>query len=103
MSASKLTAAKALEISGVNNCEVASELGLAGILDEVHAAALLGQTSIKSYKADFGGSHLYGGKPTAVQLSILSKLKALGYRAEVRCEERQFVDIYLSVSWGVLA
>ena len=33
-------------------------------------------------------------------VAILKELRSLGYTCVVRSEERQFVDLWLSVSWG---
>ncbi len=72
---------------------------VAEILEQVREAAEDGKTSIKTYACDFGGGNLYGGHPTKTQVAVLNRLRHLGYKVEIRAEERQFVDIWLQVSW----
>lgn len=69
------------------------------ILEEVKVAAARGEWSIKTYACNFGSGNLYGGTPTDLQSAVMAKLNDLGYKTEIRCEERQFVDIWLQVSW----
>ena len=72
---------------------------VAQILEEVKKAAARGEWKLKSYACDFGSGNLYGGTPSQLQAAVIAGLKALGYKTEVRVEERQFVDIWLQVSW----
>ena len=72
---------------------------VAEILEDVKEAAEAGRTSIKTYACDFGSGNLYNGQPTPLQQAVMKKLTDLGYKASIRCEERQFVDIWLQVSW----
>lgn len=73
---------------------------VAEILGIVKKAAEAGETYIRTYACDFGSGNLYQGKPTPLQSAVLAKLADLGYKTEIRAEERQFVDIWLQVSWG---
>ncbi len=70
------------------------------ILAAVKLAAERGESKLKSYACDFGSGKLYGAKPTALQQAVIDKLHTLGYRTAIRVEERQFVDIWLEVSWA---
>lgn len=70
------------------------------ILVEVKNAAARGESRLKTYACDFGSGSLYGGKPTALQQSVINKLKSLGFKAGIEAQERQFVDIWLEVSWA---
>jgi hypothetical protein len=70
------------------------------ILEQVKVAAHEGKDRIKTYACDFGSGNLYGGTPTPLQQAVMDQLHALGFKTAIRCEERQFVDIWLEVSWG---
>lgn len=65
-------------------------------------AAKAGKTSIRFRNFNFGGSHLYGGKPTEFQADVITKLGEAGYKAQIHCEERSFVDIWLEIDWKVV-
>ena len=64
-------------------------------------AAKKGETQIRYRNFNFGGGHLYGGAPTEPQADVISKLRDAGYKTQIRCEERSFVDIWLEISWKV--
>lgn len=70
------------------------------ILLEVKKAAERGEFRLKTYACDFGNGSLYGGKPTALQQAVIDKINGLGFKAGIEAQERQFVDIWLEVSWG---
>lgn len=76
------------------------ECCLKEIEDFIVDAAKRGEFKIKYQGFNFGGGHLYGGEPTKLQSIVISKLQEAGYKTEVRCEERSFVDIWLEISWG---
>lgn len=71
------------------------------ILAEVRKQAEAGKTSLKTYSCGFGESNLYADESRfpELQREVLKRLRELGYHAEVRVEERQFVDLWLHVSW----
>ncbi len=73
---------------------------VAQILESVKKAAEAGEFTLKSYACNFGDGRLYGGKPTDLQQSVIKKLKGLGYSAEIRVADHQFVDIWLEVGWA---
>ena len=73
---------------------------LKDIESKIISVAESGETSIKYREFNFGGGHLYGGKPTQEQYEVIFKLQEAGYKAEVRLEHFQFVDIYLEISWS---
>lgn len=70
------------------------------ILLEVKNAAERGESRLKTYARDFGSGFLYGGKPTALQQAVIKKLQSLGFKVGIEAQERQFVDIWLEVSWA---
>lgn len=92
-----LTAAEALKISCANDPGGI----VTKILSLVEAAANQGDRSIQYRGAGFGDSAVYNVEtqwPKMNQL-VVKRLRDLGYSAHVRCEERQFVDLWLEVSW----
>ncbi|ARU04700.1 hypothetical protein CCO03_08450 [Comamonas serinivorans] len=72
---------------------------VAEILEAVKAAAQEGKTTLKTYARDFGSGNLYGGQPTVAQAAVIARLNELGFKTAIRSECRQFVDIWLEVSW----
>lgn len=98
MSAQHITAAEAAALARSKSPDGALDL----ILAEVRKQAEAGKTSLKTYSCGFGDGALYTdeSKYPELQREVLKRLRALGYRAEVRVEERQFVDLWLHVSWG---
>ncbi len=60
-----------------------------------------GETSVKYRNFNFGGGHLYGGEPTKSQMDVIARLNEAGYKTQIRCEERSFVDIWLEINWTV--
>lgn len=69
------------------------------ILEDVKKAAASGEFCLKSYACDFGSGNCYSGKPNALQAAVMAKLKSLGYKVSIQAQERQFVDVWLEVSW----
>lgn len=65
-------------------------------------AAKKGETKIEYRNFNFGSGHLYGGAPTRPQANVISMLKDAGYKTQIHCEERNFVDIWLEISWSVV-
>ena len=95
--AEKLTAAKAAEIADKNDPAKAVD----AILEGVQKQAQAGRRTLRVNDYGFASGECYAQRdkwPTHCR-SIQDDLRALGYKAEVRVEERQFVDIWLQVSW----
>lgn len=90
-----LTAKQALEIA---TSPLAAEC-VSTLLGLIEKAAQEKKTTLRTYLCDFGSGRLYGGSPTLKQQEIMSSLRSLGYFVEVRAEEKQFVDVYLFISW----
>ena len=94
-----ISAKEARNITEANNPNL-----LERVLDDVSAqiakAAKAGQNSLRTYGLDgcFGNSELYNGNTPLVDKAIKA-LKTHGYDAQIKCEMRQFVDIYLEVKW----
>ena len=84
------------------NQESALDSCLNEIEQLVIEAAKKGETKIEYRNFAFGSGHLYGGAPTEPQAKVISMLKDAGYKAEIHCEERNFVDIWLEVSWSAV-
>jgi hypothetical protein len=97
MSTTPLTAADAATLARSKSPEGAVDV----ILAEVRKQAEAGKTSLKTYSCGFGAGGLYTdeSKFPELQREVLKRLRALGYVAGVRVEERQFVDLWLHVSW----
>lgn len=74
-----------------------------GILDRIKEAAKAGKYNIRVTDHGFGDSKLYeyGAHGWgALQRNIAERLINLGYELLQRSECKQFVDIYLEVSWN---
>lgn len=71
------------------------------ILKIVEGAAVKGQSSIKVRSFGFGDGNLYHGEKYAstTQQEVIKSLRSLGYIVGIKAEEKQFVDIYLDISW----
>lgn len=69
------------------------------ILEEVKKAAAKGESTLKTYACDFGSGNCYSGKFTDLQKSVWDKLRNLGFATSIEVQEKQFVDIWLQVSW----
>jgi hypothetical protein len=93
----KMTAKEAAKLSKENNSEVIVE----NILKSVEKAAKDGAFEIKVREYGFNSSAHYGATdnfPTKTK-EVIKELRQLGYRADIKTNEGQFVDLYLSVSW----
>lgn len=69
------------------------------ILDLVKNSASVGKRSLRYRGFGFGSGSCYGSDIPSHCKAIIEELKALGYTANIGVEERQFVDIWLQVSW----
>lgn len=82
---------------------IAQENSIEGIMEEIGKMitkkAEDGKTILQVRDFGFGDSKLYSGKMNEKQEEIFNRLKTYGYAVKVRTEERQFVDIYLEISW----
>lgn len=60
-----------------------------------------GQCTVRTYGLEgiFGDGALYSGNYPPIVQSTLDMLKAHGYKAWIVVEEKQFVDVYLKISW----
>ncbi|MDQ0422362.1 hypothetical protein J2045_003410 [Peteryoungia aggregata LMG 23059] len=93
-----LTAKEALEISRKND----PEQTLRNILELVKLAAAKGEYSIKVREWGFGSAAYYCPPqewPT-IGKTVIGQLREIGYSADIGSEERQFVAVWLEVSWG---
>jgi hypothetical protein len=93
-----LTAVEARKLAGPSEEELYQD-GLKKILSLIEEAAKNKKRSMRTWEADFGSSHLYGGQPYPYQKKILEELVRLGYKVSVKSDLLQFVDIYLFVEW----
>ncbi len=95
----RITAAEAKGLAQAKDPAFAVETILAG----VRKAAEDGKYEYITREYGFGTS-TYRNECDYPKLciSILKELRALGYVCEVHAEERQFVDLWLSVKWGEL-
>lgn len=94
----RLTAEEAVKISTRNNSDTAIEQ----ILEDIKKAAEREERRIKIYNYGFGDGVMYAArydKWTKLQQNIYNELVALGYTVDHKADERQFVDLYLEVSW----
>lgn len=92
-----LTAKDALEISRKSD----PDHTLRNILELVKLAAERGKYIIQVREWGFGGNEYYHGPqtwPTSGK-AIIGRLRELGFSADIKSEERQFMDIWLEVSW----
>jgi hypothetical protein len=90
-----LTAKQARQLS--ESSELFDEL-----MCDITDAALEGLTSIKTRKGEFGSGAFYTHDSTkwpVKESMIMKKFRDLGYKVEMRSEERQFVDMWLEISW----
>lgn len=96
--ADRLTAAQAADIARAKDPSFAVETILAG----VRKAAEQGKYEYTTREYGFGDGACYTNEESypALCKAILKELRALGYKAHVGVECRQFVDLWLSVEWG---
>ena len=68
----------------------------------IKIAAANGRSSIRytGTKSQFASGDLYSGKYPSHIIDIIAELRKFGYSADIKCEEKQFVDIYLFINWG---
>lgn len=71
---------------------------IVAITDYIKVTAEAGNTSIKVRDYGFSSGSCYATTPPFCQ-AIIDKLEALGYTTKIRSEDRQFVDMWLEVSW----
>lgn len=69
------------------------------ILKHVKEAAEAGKYTVDIRSHGFGDGWAYGGETPAYNRAIMDELKKLGYAVNVGSECRQFVDVWLIVSW----
>lgn len=95
----KLTAKEALAISQENDKSYEKDVN--EILAKILEAGRQGKYSISISDYGFGSGNCYTTyKDYPEQCKyILNELRALGYNCSIRCEELQFVSMWLEVSW----
>ena len=93
-----LTAEKARDIARAKDTVFAA---LDEILAGIEKAAYEGKYEYITRNYGFGSGECYTSedKYPALCQAILKELRALGFKANVRSECRQFVDLWLSVTW----
>lgn len=93
----KLTARKAREITLASDPSRIVD----SILREVENEAKRGRYKYITRNYGFGEGTLYAPEKDYPEMikSVLKELRNLGYKAEIRVEERQFVDIWLEITW----
>lgn len=83
--------------------ELSKKNSIEGIIEEIGKmiieSAENGESILQIRDFGFGNSELYNGKMDEKQEEIINILRSYGYSAKLRFEERQFVDIYLEISW----
>jgi len=97
MTTHRINAEQARDIARAHDPSFAIDEILAG----VEACAREGKYEYTTRKFGFGDSACYGfekGYPEQCK-AILRELRALGFNASVKAEEKQFVDLWLSVTW----
>ncbi len=75
---------------------------LKDIEQRIKSIAPLGDTMLRVRDYGFGDSAWYGQLVPPgydVQTKVIKTLNGLGFKATVKCEEKQFVDIYLEICW----
>lgn len=93
-----LTAAEAFELSRKNDPQET----VRNILELVRLAATRGEYSIKVRDWGFGGGEYYCAPqqwPSSGK-AVIGELRQLGFKADIGSEARQFVDVWLEVSWS---
>lgn len=93
----RLTAEKARDIARAKDPAFAVE----SILADIQKAAEAGKYEYLEKGYGFG-TDTYRNEKDYPELckAILKELRALGYRCQVQAVERQFVDLWLEISWG---
>jgi len=93
----KLNAKKAREITKASD----SSLVVDSILKEVEREAKKGNYKCIIQNHGFGDGILYAPEnqyPEHIK-AVLRQLRNLGYKADVMVEEKQFVNIWLEITW----
>lgn len=90
-----MTAEEARKISKENNKDYIVE----NILETVQKVAHKGEFQVDIRGYGFGSTSYYANGLTEEQGKIIREIENLGYKAEMHVEERQFVDIFLRISW----
>lgn len=94
---SRLSAASARDIARAKDPAFAVET----ILTEVAKAAEAGQYKYTTREYGFGSKTYCNERDYPLLCkAILKELRELGYQCQVNAEERQFVDLWLEVSWA---
>lgn len=93
-----LTATEALELSRKNDPQET----VRNILELVRLAAARGEYSIKVCEWGFGSGDYYCTPQQwpSVGKAIIGELRQLGFKADIGSEARQFMDVWLEVSWS---
>lgn len=92
-----ISAQKARELAKANDADTITKK----IADMIEAAAKQGKFEIQVRDYGFGTTAYYGGPnewPTLGK-QVIGVLRGLGFKADIKSEDRQFVDIWLDVSW----
>lgn len=93
----RLTAAEAASLAQAKDPAFAVE----AILACIKKAAEAGKYEYITREYGFGTSTYCNEKDyPPLCAAILKELRALGYACTVHAQERQFVDLWLSVKWG---
>ncbi|MBD1554667.1 hypothetical protein [Pseudomonas typographi] len=95
---SRLSAEKARDMARAKDPAFAVDTILAGIA----IAAKGGKYEFDTREYGFGDGSCYSNQDKWPELckAIIRELNALGYKCQVRCDEGQFVDMWLEVTWG---
>lgn len=93
----RLTAEQARDLSRAKDPSFAVDEILAGI----ETAARAGKYEYITRDHGFGSGSCYGdeGKWPALNQAVTKELRKLRFSAQVRVNEGQFVDLWLSVKW----
>lgn len=94
---SRLTAAEATNLSRAKDPTFAVDK----ILEGIAKAASEGKYEYTNQDYGFGTStYCDESRYPPLCKAILKELRDLGYACQVKAEERQFVNLWLSVTWG---
>ena len=94
----RLTAEKARDMARAQDPSFAVDT----ILARIEQAAKDGKYEYTTREYGFGDGWCYSSEskwPPLCQ-AIAKELRALGFKADVRVQENQFVDLWLQVSWS---
>lgn len=95
----RITAKEAQALTQAALVETEVEKVLSDIMERVETEARGGKSLLKYRDNGFGDSCVYGTSWPIINRCVVAELHKLGYRADVRSDERQFVDIWLQVEW----